>query len=110
MHTPPNKQPVPRRSFIRRERYQRKEWQRNATEARYNPLGTTAQAVTRPYLLAHPEREIAEVRWIGPYLFATCPACGGGVIRGTSDRDTPRSLVSEHNALIHPRRAARLTQ
>lgn len=94
----------------RQTRPERHNWRNSVAEARFNPLGSVAQEVTRPYLLAHPEREIAEVDSIGPYLFASCPACGEGAIVGTSARDTPWSLANEHNALIHPRRAARLTK
>jgi len=103
------------RNEQRRTRPERWYWGRDAIEARHNPLGTTAQAVTRPYLLAHPEREIA---YADPRIgVAYCAACditykapdARGYEHGLRITAAYR-FIHEHNALIHPRRAARLTK
>lgn len=61
----------------------------------------------RPYLVAHPEREIAVVRWrISRSPFARCLACNINTGIGLTEYGA-EGWAERHNLAVHPRRFAR---
>jgi len=105
-----------------RRRYsgERWSWTRAAYAMYSGAYPNDLRFTSRPYLLAHLEHEIAAV---GTHIgVAYCAACDitykapGTAYAGTWVFEAGKRMaaayrfINEHNALIHPRRAARLTK
>lgn len=96
----------------RRHRDERREWQAGAALCRRLPYHLGAIARRRPYLDAHPEREIAEATSIRFPGLADCAACGV-TYRSRVNLTVTQAIaaawdwVHRHNAERHPRRYRR---
>lgn len=89
----------------RRNRPERLRWVRNAIEIDADGRPYDDRFTDLPYLVAHPEREIAEiVMWNNTTPRAECAACGHEILTGLTDAPKAIAAAHAHNAARHPRR------